>query len=86
MTRRQHKKPRGILITVTRNNIDMGINRIKITRKKNWKKYNCMDISSNKQAKCTIPMIRIYETYIECSENMYIEHRNPKTRKTLTTS
>ena len=30
--------------------------------------------------------IRICETYIECSLHIYIEHRNPETRKTLTTS
>ena len=34
----------------------------------------------------TIPMIRICEKYIECSLHIYIEHRNPETRKTLTTS
>ena len=36
----------------TRNNIDnTGINRTKITRKQSGKKNNCMDISSDKQAK-----------------------------------
>ena len=30
-------------------------------------------------------MIRICKTYIEYSEHIYIEHRNPETRKTLTT-
>ena len=36
------------LITATRNNID---NRTKITRIQKWKKNNCIDISSDKQAK-----------------------------------
>ena len=26
--------------------------------------------------------IRICETYIECSKHIYIEHKNPETRKT----
>ena len=31
---------------------------------------------------CTIPMIRICEIYIECSQHIYIEYRNPETLKT----
>ena len=30
---------------------------------------------------CNIPMIRICETCIECSHHIYIERRNPETRK-----
>ena len=46
------KKCCGRVITATKNNtVKASINKEKLTRKKNGKKNNCMDISSYKQLK-----------------------------------